>query len=82
MYVAALKKKIRIEDLLHSSGPYQSSQSITSSLMNLVMQFRKVCATKTPRITMSDIGHIRHSLVKLLFRVNPLGVKGLLKIEF
>ncbi|XP_054271279.1 chromatin-remodeling ATPase INO80 [Macrosteles quadrilineatus] len=40
---SALKKKIRIEDLLHSSGPYQSSQSITSSLMNLVMQFRKVC---------------------------------------
>uniref|UniRef100_A0A1B6DCW5 Chromatin-remodeling ATPase INO80 n=1 Tax=Clastoptera arizonana TaxID=38151 RepID=A0A1B6DCW5_9HEMI len=40
---SALKKKIRIEDLLHSSGPYQSSQSIASSLMNLVMQFRKVC---------------------------------------
>lgn len=37
----ALRKKIRIEDLLHSSGSYQS-QSITSSLMNLVMQFRKV----------------------------------------
>lgn len=43
MLYAALKKKIRIEDLLHSAGPYQSSQSITSSLMNLVMQFRKVC---------------------------------------
>lgn len=37
---AALKKKIRIEDLLYSGS--QSSQSVTSSLMNLVMQFRKV----------------------------------------
>ncbi|KAL1138653.1 hypothetical protein AAG570_008715 [Ranatra chinensis] len=43
MLYSALKKKIRIEDLLHSSGPYQSAQSITSNLMNLVMQFRKVC---------------------------------------
>ncbi|XP_075227688.1 chromatin-remodeling ATPase INO80 isoform X2 [Lycorma delicatula] len=43
MLYSALKKKIRIEDLLHSAGPYQSAQSITSSLMNLVMQFRKVC---------------------------------------
>ncbi|XP_071454917.1 chromatin-remodeling ATPase INO80 [Hetaerina americana] len=43
----ALKKKIRIEDLLYSSGGGSSgsltSQSVTSSLMNLVMQFRKVC---------------------------------------
>ncbi|XP_073969515.1 chromatin-remodeling ATPase INO80 isoform X3 [Rhodnius prolixus] len=40
----ALKKKIRIEDLLHSSGSsYASAQNITSNLMNLVMQFRKVC---------------------------------------
>ncbi|BES93040.1 DNA helicase [Nesidiocoris tenuis] len=46
MLYSALKKKIKIEDLLHSSGPsFQpgSAQSITSSLMNLVMQFRKVC---------------------------------------
>ncbi|XP_039288184.1 chromatin-remodeling ATPase INO80 [Nilaparvata lugens] len=43
MLYAALKKKIRIEDLLHYSGQYQSAQSITSNLMNLVMQFRKVC---------------------------------------
>uniref|UniRef100_A0A0K8STL2 Chromatin-remodeling ATPase INO80 n=1 Tax=Lygus hesperus TaxID=30085 RepID=A0A0K8STL2_LYGHE len=49
MLYSALKKKIKIEDLLHSSGAsYQSgsaasAQSITSSLMNLVMQFRKVC---------------------------------------
>lgn len=41
LILTALRKKIRIEDLLHSSGSYQS-QSITSSLMNLVMQFRKV----------------------------------------
>jgi hypothetical protein len=41
--VSALKKKIRIEDLLYSySGSNQTSQSVTSSLMNLVMQFRKV----------------------------------------
>ncbi|KDR11347.1 hypothetical protein L798_14889, partial [Zootermopsis nevadensis] len=41
---SALKKKIRIEDLLYSySGSNQTSQSVTSSLMNLVMQFRKVC---------------------------------------
>ncbi|XKL61914.1 hypothetical protein PGB90_001747 [Kerria lacca] len=42
MLYAALRKKIRIEDLLHSPGTYQS-QTITSNLMNLVMQFRKVC---------------------------------------
>ncbi|CAH0390890.1 unnamed protein product [Bemisia tabaci] len=42
MLYHALKKKIRIEDLLYSAGPYQS-QNITSNLMNLVMQFRKVC---------------------------------------
>lgn len=40
---SALKKKIRIEDLLQTStGSAQSAQSVTSSLMNLVMQFRKV----------------------------------------
>ncbi|XP_049787289.1 chromatin-remodeling ATPase INO80 [Schistocerca cancellata] len=40
----ALKKKIRIEDLLYSSaGSSQSSQNLTSNLLNLVMQFRKVC---------------------------------------
>ncbi|XP_063241370.1 chromatin-remodeling ATPase INO80-like isoform X2 [Bacillus rossius redtenbacheri] len=41
---SALKKKIRIEDLLYTyTGANQTSQSVTSSLMNLVMQFRKVC---------------------------------------
>ncbi|XP_066550121.1 chromatin-remodeling ATPase INO80 isoform X2 [Amia ocellicauda] len=40
----ALKNKISIEDLLQSSmGTAQQSQNTTSSLMNLVMQFRKVC---------------------------------------
>uniref|UniRef100_A0A8C2KEZ6 Chromatin-remodeling ATPase INO80 n=1 Tax=Cyprinus carpio TaxID=7962 RepID=A0A8C2KEZ6_CYPCA len=40
----ALKNKISIEDLLQSSmGTSQQSHSTTSSLMNLVMQFRKVC---------------------------------------
>uniref|UniRef100_A0A0C9S052 Chromatin-remodeling ATPase INO80 n=1 Tax=Fopius arisanus TaxID=64838 RepID=A0A0C9S052_9HYME len=44
----ALKQKIRIEDLLHytvggNSGDTSSDKNFTSNLMNLVMQFRKVC---------------------------------------
>lgn len=40
----ALRNKISIEDLLQSSmGTSQQAHSTTSSLMNLVMQFRKVC---------------------------------------
>ncbi|XP_034018102.1 chromatin-remodeling ATPase INO80 isoform X2 [Thalassophryne amazonica] len=40
----ALRNKISIEDLLQSSmGTAQQAHSTTSSLMNLVMQFRKVC---------------------------------------
>ncbi len=40
----AVKNKISIEDLLQSASSNTSqSQSSTSSLMNLVMQFRKVC---------------------------------------
>ena len=40
---SGLKRKIRIEDLLQGYGGSNSAQnSITSSLMNLVMQFRKV----------------------------------------
>ncbi|XP_058466733.1 chromatin-remodeling ATPase INO80 [Malaya genurostris] len=47
LYVA-LKKKIRIEDLLnltgHGTGDGHSfDKNFTSNLMNLVMQFRKVC---------------------------------------
>lgn len=39
-----LRNKISIEDLMQSSGAASSqAQSATSSLMNLVMQFRKVC---------------------------------------
>uniref|UniRef100_A0A2C9KB78 Chromatin-remodeling ATPase INO80 n=2 Tax=Biomphalaria glabrata TaxID=6526 RepID=A0A2C9KB78_BIOGL len=38
----AIKNKISIEDLLYSSSS-TSAQSTTSSLMNIVMQFRKVC---------------------------------------
>ena len=38
-----IKKKISIEDLLQTATASNSqSQSTTSSLMNLVMQFRKV----------------------------------------
>ncbi|XP_069773353.1 chromatin-remodeling ATPase INO80 isoform X2 [Narcine bancroftii] len=44
MLYQALKNKISIEDLLQSSmGTTQQAQNTTSSLMNLVMQFRKVC---------------------------------------
>ncbi|XP_041430299.1 chromatin-remodeling ATPase INO80-like isoform X2 [Xenopus laevis] len=40
----ALKNKISIDDLLQSSmDTAQQAQNTTSSLMNLVMQFRKVC---------------------------------------
>lgn len=52
LYIS-LKRKIRIEDLLqyadrgHASGGGDSHNSadknVTSNLMNLVMQFRKVC---------------------------------------
>jgi chromatin-remodeling ATPase INO80 len=42
----ALKKKIRIEDLLVYTANQEGhnlDKTVTSSLMNLVMQFRKVC---------------------------------------
>lgn len=42
----ALKKKIRIEDLLQysrGSNDGHHDKTVTSNLMNLVMQFRKVC---------------------------------------
>ncbi|XP_069161570.1 chromatin-remodeling ATPase INO80 [Procambarus clarkii] len=41
---SGLKNKISIDELLRSSmGPSSQQSSVTSSLMNLVMQFRKVC---------------------------------------
>lgn len=46
LYIA-LKKKIRIEDLLnyskHSGDGHSVDKNFQSNLMNLVMQFRKVC---------------------------------------
>jgi DNA helicase INO80 len=42
----ALKKKIRIEDILKATGlmdGHMTDKNFTSNLMNLVMQFRKVC---------------------------------------
>ncbi|CAH0731987.1 unnamed protein product, partial [Brenthis ino] len=46
LYIA-LKKKIKIEELLHYSVGAESGHNVdknfTSNLMNLVMQFRKVC---------------------------------------
>jgi DNA helicase INO80 len=38
-----LKKKIKIEDLLQGLGSQSQNSSLATSLMNLVMQFRKVC---------------------------------------
>lgn len=38
-----IKNKISIEDLLSSASSSSSAQNTASSLMNLVMQFRKVC---------------------------------------
>ena len=40
-----LKRKIRIEDLLQGLGSQNQNSALTSSLMNLVMQFRKVGET-------------------------------------
>ncbi|KAF8774352.1 Chromatin-remodeling ATPase INO80 like protein [Argiope bruennichi] len=69
-----LRKKISIDDLMQSSSTASShSQSATSSLMNLVMQFRKVCnhpdlfekrEVKSPFFFKS----ILHVLPKLLYR--------------
>lgn len=43
MLYQAVKNKISIEDILQgTSGNASQAQSSTSSLMNLVMQFRKV----------------------------------------
>ena len=42
-----LKRKIRIEDLLQGLGSQSQNSAIASSLMNLVMQFRKVGFTLT-----------------------------------
>ena len=39
----AIKRKIRIEDLLAGVSHAAAASNASSSLMNLVMQFRKVC---------------------------------------
>ncbi|KZS13079.1 DNA helicase INO80 [Daphnia magna] len=43
MLYQALKRKISIDDLLYSGGSSATAQNATTTLMNLVMQFRKVC---------------------------------------
>lgn len=43
MLYQALKRKISIDDLLYSGGTSATAQNATTTLMNLVMQFRKVC---------------------------------------
>ena len=42
MLYQALKRKISIDDLLYSGSSSASAQTATTTLMNLVMQFRKV----------------------------------------
>ncbi|XP_048586303.1 chromatin-remodeling ATPase INO80 isoform X2 [Nematostella vectensis] len=39
----AVKQKISIDDLVYTSASSSATSATTSSLMNLVMQFRKVC---------------------------------------
>lgn len=71
----ALKKKIKIEDLLHftigGEGPVVD-KNFTSNLMNLVMQFRKVCNhpelferrdAKSPYF----MGHLEYVIPRLIF---------------
>ena len=55
---SGLKQKIRIEDLLQGYGGGNSSQvsAITTSLMNLVMQFRKVRYLKNIFLKSSEFG--------------------------
>ncbi|XP_057370086.1 chromatin-remodeling ATPase INO80-like [Daphnia carinata] len=43
MLYQALKRKISIDDLLYTGGSSATAQNATTTLMNLVMQFRKVC---------------------------------------
>ncbi|XP_042901468.1 chromatin-remodeling ATPase INO80 isoform X1 [Parasteatoda tepidariorum] len=80
-----LRKKITIDDLMQSSSTLSSSsQSATSHLMNLVMQFRKVCnhpdlfekrEVKSPFAMKSFSYHIP----KLLFREGLLFLNNLEK---
>ncbi|KAK2185752.1 hypothetical protein NP493_223g02013 [Ridgeia piscesae] len=58
----AVKNKISIEDLLQSSTPSNSTQAqtSTSSLMNLVMQFRKVSRCTEVRLLDSNLCSKRH----------------------
>jgi len=53
----AIKRKIRIEDLLQSARATSATAAnvTASSLMNLVMQFRKVIVTQQGPITNTDL---------------------------
>lgn len=58
MLYQAVKNKISIEDILQgTSGNASQSQSSTSSLMNLVMQFRKVMNLVMPFLKDNESGH-------------------------
>lgn len=85
LYIA-LKKKIKIEELLHYSVGAESGHNVdknfTSNLMNLVMQFRKVCNhpelferrdVKSPFAMQVDDYHIPKLLVEdcILIRSIP-----------
>lgn len=85
LYIA-LKKKIKIEELLHYSVGAESGHNVdknfTSNLMNLVMQFRKVCNhpelferrdVKSPLVMQIDDYHIPKILAEdcILIRAIP-----------
>lgn len=58
MLYQAVKNKISIEDILQgTSGNASQAQSSTSSLMNLVMQFRKVMNLVMPFLKGNVSGH-------------------------
>ncbi|KAK9889417.1 hypothetical protein WA026_004689 [Henosepilachna vigintioctopunctata] len=78
LYIA-LKQKIKIEDLIHYSvgggDAHSVDKNFTSNLMNLVMQFRKVCNhpelferrdAKSP-ITLSPLSY---NIPRLVYNVN------------
>lgn len=67
--ITALKKKIKIEELLHYSVGAESGHNVdknfTSNLMNLVMQFRKV--SKYYYISNFIVHHYSFYIYRLIF---------------
>lgn len=75
---SALKKKIRIEDLLHytvgGGDSMPTDKNFTSNLMNLVMQFRKVC-------NHPELFERRDARSPLFMKTEPYEMPALLYIE-